>query len=49
MHNRTNNSNENSSNRSEQRKHDHPQLVNRYLELADTALEQSRDDQDRAA
>jgi hypothetical protein len=49
MHDRTNNPSENSSNTFEQRKHDHLQWVNRYLDLADTALEQKKDDQDRAA
>lgn len=49
MHDRTHNPNENASGNYEQRKHDHPQWVNRYLDLADTALNQKRDDQDRAA
>lgn len=49
MHDRTNYLNENFFSNSEQRKHGHPQWVNKYLELADTALGQEKEDQDRAA
>lgn len=48
MHDRSNNQNEGSSSNSDTRKHDHPQWVNKYLELADTALEQRTEEQDAA-
>lgn len=47
MHDRSKkNSGENSSVGSEN-KHDHPQWVNKYLDLADTALEQDDDDREQ--
>ena len=49
MHDRTNNSADTSSNSSEQRKHDHPQWVNKYLDLADAALQEKKDERDQAA
>ena len=50
MHDRTNNaSSENSSYGSEQRKHDYQPWVNKYLDLADTALGQKKQDEDRPA
>lgn len=49
MHDRTNSYSDSSSNNSEQHKHDHPQWVIRYLDLADTALQERQDEQDQAA
>ncbi len=49
MHDRTNNFSDTSSSNSEQRKHDHPQWVIKYLELADTALGQKKGEPDQAA
>ncbi len=49
MHDRTNNFADTWSNNSEQRKYDRPQWVNKYLDLADTALQEKNDEQDRAA
>ncbi len=49
MRDRTNNFSDTSFSNSEQRKHDHPQWVIKYLELADTALQEKQDEQERAA
>ncbi len=50
MHDRTNSFAENSFATSEPRKHEHCPWVNKYLDLADTALrEKQREDQDQAA
>jgi hypothetical protein len=44
MNDRTNNSSENGSAAQDQRKHDQPQWIKKYLDLADTALRQRQDD-----
>jgi hypothetical protein len=49
MRDRTNNSTDTSPSNSEQRKYDHPQWVNKYLALADAALQEKNDEQDQAA
>ena len=49
MHDRTNKQNEGSSSNSDPRKRDHAQWVNKYLELADTALQQKGEEQEPAA
>ncbi len=50
MRDRTNNYSDTAFNSSEQRKHEHPQWVTKYLDLADTALQDNKkDEQDQAA
>lgn len=49
MHDRTNNFSDTSSGNSEPRKHEHSQWVNKYLDLADTALQQKKEERDQAA
>lgn len=44
MNERTHNPSENSSAIQDSRKHDQPQWVKKYLDLADTALNQREDD-----
>ena len=48
MHDRSKNG-ENSPSGNDRNKHDRPQWVNKYLDLADTALDQDEDDQERSA
>ncbi len=44
MNDRSNNLSEISTSNQDQRKHDQPQWIKKYLDLADTALDQRRDD-----
>ncbi len=47
MHDRTNSLSENSPHNSEQRRHEHPHWVIKYLDLADTALGQKKNDEEQ--